>query len=347
MKSWILRLLLIALALGLLSACWFWWQQQQHATADPYTVWFTEPGQEAVVAAQTQRICDWVSQSQHSLDIAAFELSLPCLSEALLARQAAGVQIRVVTDSDHADTPLIQSLKGAQIPVIADERSAFMHHKFMLRDGQSVWSGSMNLTPNGVGRNNNNVVVLEHSDIAALYRAEFEEMFLQQAFGPRSPRQELPALFSLPTRTGPLEVEILFSPEDPVRERILDLVKAARQEIVFMAFAFTDKALQELLQQKHAAGLSIQGLYEKRGAGSRYSSYGPLQQAGLNLRRDGNPGAMHHKVMVIDQSTVITGSYNFSQNADQNNDENVLILHHRELAAAYLQEFALRFAQGE
>ena len=114
-----------------------------------------------------------------------------------------------------------------------------------------------------------------------------------------------------------------------------------------MAFAFTDKAMQEVLLQQHRKGVSVRGLYESRGAGSRYSTYGPLKQAGLRLRRDGNPGAMHHKVMVIDQQTVITGSYNFSQNAAQNNDENVLILHHPGLAAAYRQEFEKRFLQGQ
>ncbi|MBF2054358.1 MAG: DUF1669 domain-containing protein [Candidatus Sericytochromatia bacterium] len=347
MKSWMFRLLLISLTLGLLSACWFWWQHQQPPATAPYMVWFTEPAQETIVAEQSDQICSWVAQSQRSLDIAAFEISLPCLGEVLLARQAAGVQIRVVTDSDHADTPVIQALKAGQVPVIEDQRSAFMHHKFMVRDGQSVWSGSLNLTPNGVERNNNNVIILEHQEMAALYTAEFEEMFLKQAFGPRSPRQPLPALFSLPGTTGALEVEVLFSPEDPVRERILDLLKAARQEIVFMAFAFTDKAMQEVLLQKHQQGVSVRGLYESRGAGSRYSSYGPLQRAGLDLRRDGNPGAMHHKVMIIDQQTVITGSYNFSRNADQSNDENVLILHHRDLAAAYRQEFEKRFLQGQ
>ena len=48
---------------------------------------------------------------------------------------------------------------------------------------------------------------------------------------------------------------------------------------------------------------------------------------------------MHHKVILIDGETVITGSYNFSKNAETSNDENILILKNREIAGAFLREF--------
>jgi phosphatidylserine/phosphatidylglycerophosphate/cardiolipin synthase-like enzyme len=48
---------------------------------------------------------------------------------------------------------------------------------------------------------------------------------------------------------------------------------------------------------------------------------------------------MHHKVMVIDQQIVITGSYNFSRNAEHYNDENTLIIHNQDIATQYMTEF--------
>jgi phosphatidylserine/phosphatidylglycerophosphate/cardiolipin synthase-like enzyme len=64
-----------------------------------------------------------------------------------------------------------------------------------------------------------------------------------------------------------------------------------------------------------------------------------LREAGLDVRLDGNEGNLHHKVILLDGETVITGSYNFSRSAEVRNDENVLILHSVEVARAFRAEF--------
>ena len=56
---------------------------------------------------------------------------------------------------------------------------------------------------------------------------------------------------------------------------------------------------------------------------------------------------MHHKIIVIDESTVITGSFNFTKSADQENDDNVLVVHNPDLAKLYLQEFSSIWGQGK
>ena len=63
--------------------------------------------------------------------------------------------------------------------------------------------------------------------------------------------------------------------------------------------------------------------------------------------QDGNPGVMHHKVILIDDDIVVTGSFNFSANADDSNDENVVVLRNKDIAALYLQEFERRWAEAE
>jgi phosphatidylserine/phosphatidylglycerophosphate/cardiolipin synthase-like enzyme len=64
-----------------------------------------------------------------------------------------------------------------------------------------------------------------------------------------------------------------------------------------------------------------------------------LQTAGVDVRLDGNPDKLHHKVLLIDQEIVITGSYNFSASAENNNDENTLVIHSTPLARRFLAEF--------
>lgn len=306
-----------------------------------YTLGFTRP--DSPEAGETEaELCQWIAQTQHQLDVAAFDIDLPCVGEQLGLLKQKGVSVRVVTDSDH-QTDLVQRLVQTGVPVHFDERSAFMHNKFMVRDDLDVWTGSLNLTHNGVYRNNNNVVTFHNNDIARLYQAEFDELFAGQ-FGPTSPRQNLPAFVAPQDK----KIEILFSPEDPVQERVLDVLRGAQKSIVFLAFSFTDDAMGAVMEQKLEQGVTVRGVFERSGAGSKYSEYGRLKRAGADVKKDGNKGIMHHKVMIIDEGTVITGSYNFSKNADKSNDENLVIFHdNREVAQKYLQEFEALYAYAQ
>ena len=72
-----------------------------------------------------------------------------------------------------------------------------------------------------------------------------------------------------------------------------------------------------------------------------------MKQAGLDVWQDGNPYLMHHKAFIVDGQTAVLGSYNFSQNADQDNDENVLIVDDARLAQAFTAEFQRVYAQAK
>lgn len=309
----------------------------------PLSVAFTRPLRSERPEGDTleQELCHWLGQTQQQVDLAVFELELPCVEEVLKRLHQQKKQVRIVSDSDHL-SPEIKRLKKLGIPVVDDQRGAFMHNKFLVRDDDSLWTGSMNLTPNGVHRNNNNVVRIRHAGVAQLYRAEFEEMFAGK-FGPRSPRQKLPALFQL----DGVEIEVLFSPEDPVQERIVDLLQGAQKSIHFMAFSFTDDKMGKAIQARAKAGVTVRGVFESMGSKSKYSEYGRLKRQKLDVKRDGSAGILHHKVFIIDEKTVVTGSYNFSKNADRSNDENVVILHSPPLAQAYLQELQSIYVQAK
>jgi phosphatidylserine/phosphatidylglycerophosphate/cardiolipin synthase-like enzyme len=71
-----------------------------------------------------------------------------------------------------------------------------------------------------------------------------------------------------------------------------------------------------------------------------------LYCAGVPVRQDGNPRTFHHKVFVIDDETVISGSFNFSENAVKSNDENVIIVANGDIATQYLGEFERRWAEA-
>ncbi len=284
-----------------------------------------------------------IDEAKESVDVAAFELNLPSVTRALVEASKRGVRVRLVTDSDYADDLGPETLQEHSIPVVFDERDAFMHDKFVIIDGEQVWAGSWNLTDNGTYRNNNNVVVINSAAIAQDYTTEFEEMFSEHSFGPNSPANTPYPVVDV----GGTEVEVYFSPEDNVERHLIPVIENARTSIYFLAFTFTDDDLAKAIVDRYRHGVEVEGVIEKRNIDNSGSDYEAMREAGINVLPDGNPYVMHHKVMIIDEAIVVTGSYNFSSSASRSNDENLLIIHSPELAAKYLEEFRKIQQQAE
>ena len=104
-----------------------------------------------------------------------------------------------------------------------------------------------------------------------------------------------------------------------------------------MAFTYTHPDLADAMIARTKAGVDVQGVIESRGASQ--GALVPLFTAKLPVKVDGNKYTMHHKVMIIDNSIVVTGSFNFTDAADTSNDDNVLVIHSPVVARLYLQEF--------
>ena len=83
---------------------------------------------------------------------------------------------------------------------------------------------------------------------------------------------------------------------------------------------------------------------EKRNANGQGSQFGRLKDFGIDVKLDSNPYLMHHKVFVIDREIVITGSYNPTSAGAFRNDENIIIIHDREIAEKFIKEFEKVYA---
>jgi phosphatidylserine/phosphatidylglycerophosphate/cardiolipin synthase-like enzyme len=218
-----------------------------------------------------------------------------------------------------------------------------MHNKFVVVDGQAVWTGSWNFTENGTFRNNNHAIYIQSQELAKNYSIEFEEMFDQQSFGPTSPANTANPRIQL----GDTLVETCFAPEDQCVEKLIEQVNQAQQSIRFMAFSFTHDGLGQAILNQAKAGVAVQGVFEKRGSETEYSEFGRMKRQKLDVLQDGNPYVLHHKVFIIDEQTVVLGSFNFSNNADESNDENLLIIHDPQIAQQFLAEFERVYAQAQ
>ena len=303
-----------------------------------YRLYFSEPGglnavrlrggPDAALAAATGR-------SRYSVDVAAYDIDLWSIRDALIGAHRRGVEVRVVSEADNLGHREFADLAAARIPVIGDNQPSLMHHKFVVIDRLEVWTGSMNLTLGSAYWSNNNLLALQSGDLASSYTREFEEMFLENRFGAVS-RADTP----IPrVAFGGAEVQVLFSPDDGVLQQLLELVGSAERSIEFLAFAFTSTDLAQAMIDRADHGVQVRGVFDQEQAGGLGSVYPLMREAGIDVRLDSLRGDMHHKVILIDRAIVVTGSYNFSRSAEEQNDENLLILHAPQVAAEYLIEF--------
>ncbi len=334
----------------------------EHVSGDWIRVYFTNPRYPDEEANRygglDEELAAVIGQAQASVDIVAYELNLDSVADALIQARRDGVRVRIVVESDNLDreknADIVRDLRRAGIPVVEDERSSgLMHNKFVVIDEQWIWTGSWNFTENGTYRNNNNAVLIASPALAENYTVEFEEMF-DGNFGPTSSADTPHPLVRIAVIEGEGEtaqerevlVENYFAPEDEVAAYVMDQIAEAQHRIRFMAFVFTNDEIADAVLERARDGVIIQGVMESRDADRDYSVYSRLHQAGHDVLKDGNPYIMHHKVIIIDDQTVILGSYNFTNNAERSNDENLIIVHDAEVADLFVEEFGRVYEQA-
>jgi len=277
-----------------------------------------------------------INAARLSIDVAAYSLSLNSVRYALINAHERGVTVRMVMESTNMDRSDVQALLKAGIPIVGDNREGLMHDKFMVVDRSEVWTGSMNFTDNGAYDDNNNLFRIRSTKMAENYTKEFEEMFNDDKFGPdvvaETPN---PTLMIDDTR-----VDIYFSPDDGVLKALVPLLNSAQESIYFLAYSFTSNDLGDIVREKAQAGLTVEGVMDSEQVSSNQGTeYDPFKQADLMVRQDGIDGLMHHKVFVIDGKIVAFGSYNFSQSAEERNDENLIIVYSEPIAGQFIEEF--------
>jgi phosphatidylserine/phosphatidylglycerophosphate/cardiolipin synthase-like enzyme len=286
-----------------------------------------------------EELANVIAQAEESIDLAAYDLDLSSVAGALIDAHHRGVDVRIVVETNNADEQALIDLEQSGIPLVEDRReSGLMHNKFVVIDRVWVWTGSWNLTENGTYRNNNVAVLIASPALADNYSAEFEEMF-GGAFGPTSPAGTPNPRIIIESGSESITIENYFAPEDNPATPIIAEISSAQERIRFMAFTFTSQAIADAMLEQARAGIIVQGVIEDRNAENEYSQYDRLKREIHDVLPDGNPYIMHHKAIIIDDETVILGSYNFTNSAETSNDENVLIIHDPEVAALLVEEF--------
>ena len=137
-----------------------------------------------------------------------------------------------------------------------------------------------------------------------------------------------------------LDLQVYYSPKGGCQEAIVRELKKARREILVQAYSFTADPLTFGLVEAKKLGVAVEIVLDKSNEVDRYSDLHFFIENKMDVLIDHDHAISHNKIIIIDKKVVITGSYNFTNQAENENAENLLIIKgYPELVAWYRDNF--------
>jgi phosphatidylserine/phosphatidylglycerophosphate/cardiolipin synthase-like enzyme len=135
---------------------------------------------------------------------------------------------------------------------------------------------------------------------------------------------------------SPARVTVYFSPNGGATEAVVRELSAAQTQVLMQAYSFTSAPIAKALVEAHKRGVKILAVLDTSNETSKYSAATFLHNVGIQPLIDAEHAIAHSKVMVIDSTTIITDSFNFTKAAEEKNAENMLVIKDApDLATAY------------
>ncbi len=312
-------------------------------------------------------LINYINRAKYSIDMAIYNINnsgISNVSSALRTAANRGVVVRVIGCGTTANLGL-DELAGSLVHVFIGPdspiRTGLMHNKFLIFDTEStnpndplVWTGSTNLTTQQINLDANNVVIIQDQSLARGYKIEFEEMWgsstvnhdaLRARFG-FNKKNNTPHEYLINGK----RVESYFSPSDGVNSKIVEVINTTNHDLSIGTMLLTRDEIAAAIAASKSAGNAVNMLTDVEGNNGANVNTTLLAALGAtHYVFYGSSGVMHNKYMVVDQGAPTsdpmawTGSHNWSAAANNDNDENTLVIHDATIANLYYQNFAKLF----
>lgn len=145
------------------------------------------------------------------------------------------------------------------------------------------------------------------------------------------------------------EIQICFSPNADCEKMLIDLISSATESVKVMAYGFTSDEISGAVKNSFDKGIDVKIIIDSARYKTKLNSGKVLKAAGVDVRTDKPRGIAHNKVIIIDDSILITGSYNYTKSASTRNLENIIVLYSSKSSLAmkpYVDYFAARYAKS-
>ncbi|WP_346856635.1 phospholipase D-like domain-containing protein [uncultured Draconibacterium sp.] len=307
----------------------------------------------------------YINQAEESIDLCIYNFDNNTVSTALNAAFDRGVSVRVITcgsTSHYSINDLNSGISVLERPETST--GGIMHNKFAIFDGNSndankawIWSGSTNLTQTQLFSDANNMIFIQDQSLAKTYEIEFEEMWGSTDNQANSGNAKFGAAKTNNTphelMIGGNRVECYFSPSDNTNQKLIDAISTSDFTLDVQTMIITRSDLADAIMAAQDRGTEVNVITddERDNTETVNTILGGLP-SGKYIFDDVASATLHHKMAIIDAKEtssdpqVITGSHNWSNSANDRNDENTLIIHNADITNQYYQQFAYRFEQN-
>ena len=285
-----------------------------------------------------------INEAQESIDFAIYGINeQDKIFNALVKAQKRGIKIRWVTDLNEKNRNIYydtyelmhkiptyntdyDSIESKIIPDYKyklDYQGALMHNKFFIFDNKKVFTGSTNISSYCLtGYNSNVALLIDSTNIADVYRQEFEQMYNGKFHNEKSA-----ILNNENIKIGNSIVSIYFSPlNKTTTEQIIPIIKSVKSYIYIPAFYLTRKSIIYELIEAQKRGVDVKIIVDESSVEGKYVDIDFMKNNGLSVKVENWSGKMHMKSMIIDDETLVIGSMNFTKQGERMNDENCLII---------------------
>jgi phosphatidylserine/phosphatidylglycerophosphate/cardiolipin synthase-like enzyme len=226
---------------------------------------------------------------------------------------------------------ILSALLRSGVKVYSDFNEDIFHQKFVLRDyrGKSLptsalLTGSANFTTTDTHKNLNHVFVFNDHRICREYRKEIEQL-KRGSFGRRE-HGDVPMTLDL----AGVPVKVLFAPDHTPELEIIKQMLRAEKRVDFAIFTFSGSSgIDDAMGMVVAAGRRVRGALDAGQGAQWWAATKWLHGKKIEVsipRKDSGVRKLHHKLMVIDDTTVVAGSMNYTGKANEYNDENIFVI---------------------
>jgi cardiolipin synthase A/B len=260
-----------------------------------------------------------IQSAKESITLVIYSLKDPQIISALKERSLEGISVHIVCDAQ-ASKGISKLFENTQAHITRRAGKGLTHQKIMVIDQKQILLGSANLTTDSLETHGNLVFGMENPYLAELVEKKIKSM------------DEDNGSILLPysqTQLGQQEIELFILPDatDAI-EHIKPLIQSAKKCIQIAMFTWTRRDLAQEVIKAHKRGVKVDVIidrYSGNGASSKIVQM--LSKAGIPVALSTGKGLMHHKFALIDNTTLINGSTNWTINAFTHNDDCFMILH--------------------
>lgn len=157
----------------------------------------------------------------------------------------------------------------------------------------------------------------------------------------------LPLIAAEPVEIKGATLKAYFSPHGGCTEAVVAEIDKAKTSIQVQAYSFTSAPIAKALVEAHKRGVKVEAILDKSQKTEKYSEADFLLHEGIATQIDTKHAIAHNKIILIDDETVITGSFNFTSAAEKSNAENLLVIRSSELAGQYLANWKVHAEHSE